>query len=250
MSTLQGLLDSLPAHGPTLPLFLRDDDAGWCDARLLQLLDTTAEAGAPIDLAVIPGALTPGLAATLRRRHDAAPGLLGLHQHGCRHDNHEAEGRRCEFGMARDAAQQRDDLVLGRDLLQQQFGDRLDGLFTPPWNRCAPHTPNVLAMLGYAGLSRDRSAPAQNALPELPVDVDWTRHHRSGGAAAVEDALAAALRARLGDGQPMGLMLHHAVMDNDEFALLAHLLRRLAAHPRLQWQPMRGLLPQAVAAQD
>lgn len=265
---LHTLLDSLPADGPALPLFLRDDDAGWGDDRLLQLLDTTAAAGVAIDLAAIPAAMTPGLAAQLRRRLDATPGLLGLHQHGCTHDNHEPTGRKCEFGPARDTAMQRADLQQGRQRLQQQFGHRLDAFFTPPWNRCAPHTPALLAGLGYAALSRDRTAPPQAALPELPVDVDWTRHHRAGGAAAVGDALCTALRARLaapenappggtarhgGMGQDaaapdrtprhaLGLMLHHAVMDGAEFRLLGDLLRRLAGHPRLRCLPMRALL--------
>jgi hypothetical protein len=252
---LHRLLDALPARDTPLPLFLRDDDAGWADERLLQLIDTTAAAGVPLDLAAIPAAVTPGLAATLCRHLDAEPALLGLHQHGCHHLSHEPEApgaRKCEFGPARAPDAQRADLLHGRSLLLQHFGARVDPLFTPPWNRCAAFTPALLAELGFVALSRDRGAPAQADLPELPVDVDWSCHHRAGGAAAVADALAAALQARAADGQPLGLMLHHAVMDEAEFALLGRLLRRLAAHPGLRWQPMRALRasagrPQALA---
>jgi hypothetical protein len=161
--------------------------------------------------------------------------------------NHQAEGRNAEFGDALAPAEQRDALQRGRERLQQLFGARLLPIFTPPWNRCAPCTPGLLAELGYAALSRDRGAVSQQALPELPVDVDWSRHHRHAGAAGVIAALANALRARSADGQPLGLMLHHAAMEPAERALLEHLLHTLAAHPKLRWSSMAALLP-AVSA--
>ena len=52
LSPVIALLDALARRRSTL--FLRDDDAGWDDARLLALLDTMARAGVPIDLAVDP----------------------------------------------------------------------------------------------------------------------------------------------------------------------------------------------------
>jgi hypothetical protein len=242
LSPVLALLDERDANTP-INCFIRDDDAGWDDARQLALLDATAAAGVPIDLAAIPQAVGDALARELAERIDRDRGLLGVHQHGFAHDNHETEGRKCEFGAARTAAAQQLDLQHGRARLQQQLGDRLDPIFTPPWNRCTPFTPDLLAQLGYAALSRDRTAPAQSALPELPVDLDWCKHHRTGGPAAAVQAWAQALRTRLDDGQPFGLMLHHAAMQDDEFALLQRWLARLAQHPRLRWQPMRALLP-------
>ena len=66
---------------------------------------------------------------------------------------------------------------------------------------------------------------------------------RAGGADAVAQALGAALRARAADGAPLGLMLHHAAMDDDERRALRDLLAAAASHPRLRWHPMRALLP-------
>ena len=242
LSPVIELLDTLDMP---IDAFVRDDDAGWDDARLLVLLDTMAHAGVPIDLAAIPLAVSDPLAAELNARIDAAPGAVGVHQHGCAHANHQAEGRKCEFGPARDAQAQQHDLRGGRLLLQHFFGERLQPIFTPPWNRCAAHTPALLAGMGFAALSRDRGAPAQQALPELPVDIDWSRQWREGGAAAAARALAQALRERAADGAPLGLMLHHAVMSPDELALLGGWLWRLARHGRLRWQPMAALLPVA-----
>ena len=252
---LTPVLVALDAASAPLDIFLRDDDAGWNDARLIALLDVAARAGVVIDLAVIPLALGDALAQELRTRIDAAPGRVGVHQHGYAHVNHQGEGRSGEFGAARDVNAQRQDVLRGRARLQQHFDDRLDAIFTPPWNRCAPGTPLLLAELGYAALSRDRGATAQSALPELPVDVDWCKHYRAGGPAAIAKALALAISQRNADGQPLGLMLHHAAMNggdngnngnsgnDEELALLEAWLVALSRHPRLRWCSMRSLQP-------
>lgn len=247
---LAPVLQALDRATAPLDAFIRDDDAGWDDARLFTLVDTTAQAGACLDLAAIPQAMSAPLAATLIARLDALPGRLGLHQHGFAHLNHEPAGRKCEFGATRIAAAQHHDLVAGRDRLQQHFGHHLQPIFTPPWNRCAPHTPLLLATLGFVALSRDRGAPTQAALPELSVDVDWSRHLREGGREAAAAALAAAVLARAADGAPLGLMLHHATMDADAFADLGALLHALSRHGALRWHPMAALLPATVTPED
>jgi hypothetical protein len=240
---LMPVLDALPG---TVQVFVRDDDAGWDDDKLLALVDVTQRAGVPIDLAAIPAAVGAGLAAELCARIDASPTLVAVHQHGLQHANHEAEGRKCEFGGARSEAAQAQDLAQGRALLTGLFGQRLQPWFTPPWNRCSAATPGLLARLGFQALSRDRGAkPRQDALPELPVDVDWSRHWREGEQGAVARALVQALHARAADGAPLGLMLHHAAMAHEELRCLAALLAFAAPHPRLRWCGMGELLRSA-----
>ena len=237
---------ALDAASVPLDIFLRNDDAGWNDERLMALLDVAARAGVAIDLAAIPTAVGDALAHELRVRIDAAHGRVGVHQHGYAHTNHQTQTRACEFGPERDMAAQRQDLLLGRARLQQHFGDRLDAIFTPPWNRCASGTPPLLAELGYTALSRDRGATAQRALPELPIDVDWSKHHRAGGPQAIAKTLARVIGERSADGQPLGLMLHHAQMVDGELALLEGWLDVLANHPRAHWRSMRSLQPASV----
>jgi len=232
---------------PTLPTrvdcFIRDDDAGWDDGRLFELLDVTERCGVPIDLAAIPCAVSESLARELGARIAASPALIGVHQHGHAHHNHEHEGRKCEFGASRGAQAQCEDLAHGQTLLREHFGAHLQPIFTPPWNRCTESTPTLLAALGFQALSRDRGAkPRQAALPEIAVDVDWSRHWRDDGASAVAAAFARALRERAADGQPLGLMLHHAVMNQDERSLLIELLLATSGHPNLRWRSMRELL--------
>ena len=45
-----------------------------------------------------------------------------MHQHGYAHVNHEPEGRKCQFGASRSAAEQSDDIAAGRELLGSQAG--------------------------------------------------------------------------------------------------------------------------------
>lgn len=248
--TLSPVLRALDARTQPLSFFLRDDDAGWNDTSLFALLDVTAQAGVPIDLAVIPQATGPKLAGQLCERIDATPQLLGVHQHGNSHDNHEGVGRRCEFGASRDIFAQRNDLRQGRGRLQALLGHRLDDIFTPPWNRCAPYTPGLLAEVGIQVLSRDRTAPAQQALPELNVDVDWCKHSRGGqaDAGAIAQALLDVVQARAGSTVPLGLMLHHAQMDEAELALLRRWLPALRAHPMLRCRLMREVLAERAPA--
>lgn len=240
-TALNRLQEALAARSAPLPFFVRDDDAGWADERLLALLNMMQAAQVPLDLAVIPVALGTPLAVELRQRQ--AAGEVGLHQHGLAHLNHEPEGRRCEFGAARSADQQRADLLQGRALLHTRLGEHLDPILTPPWNRVAPFTPALLAELGFAALSRDATAPAQQALPELRVHLDWSRWVREGlGAAAAVQALAAALARHPEDGSPFGLMLHHAVMDDAELQALQQALALLRSHPLVHCQRMRQAL--------
>lgn len=252
LDTLHAALDAAPAP---VQFFLRDDDGGWDDARLFALLDSTGRAGVPIDVAMIPCASSDALAASLALRLRAAPELIGVHQHGFAHVNHEATGRKCEFGSARGIDAQRDDLAAGRERLRAWFGHTLDAIFTPPWNRCSPATPALLAELGFRALSRDRprgSDPvAQRWLPEIAVDVDWSKQLRLAAQQGEDDALPriahelARCIADHGARSPIGVMLHHADMPDEHLARLEDLLRAVKAHPRARWLPMRELVPVA-----
>jgi hypothetical protein len=242
---LNAVTAALDAARLPVCFFVRDDDGGWDDARLFALLDCTDRAGVPIDLALIPQASGTVLARELNARIDAAPGRVSVHQHGFAHCNHEALGRKCEFGLSRAADAQRRDLTAGRERLGALFDGRLDAIFTPPWNRCSAVTPPLLAELGFAALSRSRAAqPVQHTLPELGVSVDWCKQVRA-AAARREDRgnrIAFELAEAIGDGGAVGLMLHHAEMDESELALLGSLIAELRSHPRARWSSMRDVL--------
>jgi len=229
----------LDARDTPLEFFIRDDDAGWADDRLFALLDGCDARGLPIDLAVIPAAVQTSLAWNLIDRIEAgAP--LGLHQHGFSHTNHEAKGRQCEFGSSRPVEAQQRDIEIGRRLLLEHFGPHVDSIFTPPWNRCTSATGACLRACGIAALSRDHTAVRLGIkdLVEIPVTIDWFAQRRGTRLTSGEWACAMALAVQDATG-PLGLMLHHAVMNDTELRACEMLLDIVACHPQVRARRMR-----------
>jgi hypothetical protein len=247
---LQRVLDD--ARAP-VTFFFRDDDAGWDTLRLRALLDLYARYELPLDLAVIPTALSTPLIRDLERRMTRGM-ALGLHQHGHAHVNHEITGRKCEFGPSRKAVDQYTDIESGKRLLTECFGEHVDPIFTPPWNRCTQVTVVSLCALGFRALSRDAGAEEVDLLEliELPVSIDWcSRAERRLSLDELGQRLAH-VAARPG---PVGIMLHHAVMDERSLRDVEALLAFLATHPKARCVRMRELSaiatsPRVVAAQS
>lgn len=240
---------ALDARTSPVRVFCRDDDAGWDDARLTPLLDRCADAGAPIDLAVIPAELDDARAEWLLARRDAYPCRLGLHQHGWAHVNHEGAGRKCEFGAARSLAALRADVERGRDAMVRAFGRACDPIFTPPWNRCVPGLGPILTALGITVLSRDVTAPplVTPGLRECPVHVDWSR--RRPGASPDPGAVAETCAAALRTGPVVGLLFHHAAMEIADVRRVGELLDELSRHDCVRMVPlMAASLPPAGAS--
>jgi peptidoglycan/xylan/chitin deacetylase (PgdA/CDA1 family) len=224
---LEPVCDALEERDSPVTLFFRDDDAGWRTDRLRALLDLFAEFALPVDLAVIPAALDRGLADELAERP------IGLHQHGFAHLNHEPAGRKFEFGPSRAPGSQRQDIDAGARRLEQLLGDRVDPIFTPPWNRCTADTGRCLVELGFAALSREHRAEPLDlpGLREVSIHADWCKADR-------EQRLAAAIEA----GGPTGVMFHHAEMDAAERARASELLSLLAGHRNVRASPMIDLV--------
>lgn len=226
LDPVRAALDGAPRP---CPVFFRDDDAGWDDRALFALLDRFVARGLPVDVAVIPAEVTPGLVRGLKGRIRSS--RVRVHQHGFAHLDHQSTGRRCEFGSSRGRAAQAADVAGGRDVLLDAFGTVLDPVFTPPWNRCTAVTGEVLTDHGIRVLSRDSSARplGVRGLDEVPVTVDW--FGRSRGVPWTRDELGARIAACVRGGGPVGVMLHHAVTDDGERARVDGLLELLATHP-------------------
>jgi peptidoglycan/xylan/chitin deacetylase (PgdA/CDA1 family) len=227
LDPVRAALDDSPAP---CAFFFRDDDAGWGDVRLFALLDVFDTHAVPVDVAVIPTEVTPVLAQRLGAR--ARSGGVRLHQHGYAHVNHETTGRKHEFGPSRDVAAQTADVARGRRVLRDAFGELVDDVFTPPWNRCTPTTGEVLRDQGISILSRDVTAPMldQADLLELPITIDWFGHHK--GQRWSRGDLAARIAGDISTGGPVGVMLHHGVTDAAELSAIEGLVGLVGSHPR------------------
>lgn len=240
---LDALRHALDAAPSPVAFFFRDDDAGWSDGELFELLDLFARHSLPVDVAAIPKMLTSRLAVDLRARIEAEPGRVAIHQHGFAHRNHEPEGhRKCEFGEARESRLQQGDIEMGKRMLFDRFGPHVSPIFTPPWNRCTNVTGKGLLRAGFRSLSRDATAQPLNLdrLFELPVTIDWFAK-RKGVRLSLQE-LGAMLAANIGKSIPVGIMFHHALMDKGELQRASELLALLSSHRNAQGDLMERLV--------
>ena len=246
MSWLTSLTETLDGASEPLVFFFRDDDAGWEDARLFELIQLFGEYEVPLDLAVIPRSIGNNTATRLRALVEMFPEEIALHQHGYAHLNHEQNGRKSEFGDSRASDLQLRDIKNGQQLLADLFGTAVDPIFTPPWNRCTPITADCLREAGFIALSRDVTAPHFDLedLAEIPIAIDWfaKRKHVLLTPNQIGDLLAAAAAS----ATPVGVMLHHAVMNDAERERLDQLLKLLSSHSQVRCVSMRELIPSKV----
>ncbi|GLS55299.1 hypothetical protein GCM10007886_34830 [Methylobacterium gregans] len=230
LDRLRVALDARAEAGAPVSVWWRDDDAVAATPALDRLLALSEACDAPLLLAAIPAGIAPSLGPRL----DAAPGVR-LAVHGLSHANHAPPGEKAsEFGPHRPpaalVADAREGLRRAREHLPE---DALLPVFVPPWNRLAPDLAAALPDLGYAGLS---AAPPRQAAPDRPdlvradihIDpIDW----RGTRSLADPERLVDNLVARLGAGDPVGILTHHLAHDAALWAFLEALLPLLFGHP-------------------
>lgn len=174
---------------------------------------------------------------------DRNPGKLSVHQHGYAHLNHEQSGRKCEFGATRSRDSQRADIEAGKYRLKDLFGPTTEPIFTPPWNRCTADTAACLRDAGFELLSRDTTAAPLNAvgLTELPVSIDWFAKRKN--VRLTREEIGSSFSGAASAAAPTGVMLHHAVMNEEERAALRELLQLVSTHSQARCVLMRDFIP-------
>lgn len=237
-------LDRWRALGRTATFWWRDDDAVDATPALDRLLSIAEAVGAPLALAVIPAAATPGLAARLARARDVT-----ILQHGWSHDNRAPDGaKKAELGDDRPVAEVLADLERGRTRLGALFGreGRFEPtLLVPPWNRIGPAVAAALADRDVA-VSRYGGRPA-GARRRLDTHVDpiaWKAPRGGdtrgflGEAAALRLAIDHLAARRLGTAdrdEATGLLTHHRVHDAATWAFAARFAAVIADHSAAAW---------------
>jgi hypothetical protein len=240
---LEAAFEQRQRQAAPLHLFFRDDDVDEDEAPLRRLLQLFLRWKTPINLGVIPGRLTAAGCELLRQSVSTAPPLLELNQHGWQHRNHERAGRKCEFGPSRTFAEQLADIAQGQARMNEAFGSDWFPVFIPPWNRCTEATCQVLDQLGFRGLSRDRgkSLGAGYRFRELPITLDLYRW-RDGAQLRPTEEIVSDLIGQIMQGELIGVMLHHKVMDEEAFAWVATLLQVFKRHTAVQCHTFQQLL--------
>lgn len=211
-------------------LFFRDDDLGWEPAKFARLLTTFARHDQKLNAAAIPDCLTDEmLAESIPYSYQAAP-YLQVVTHGFAHRNHAAEGqKKCEFGVSRERASVREELLAGRERLQGRLENYFP-CFVPPWNRFHESFLDLLPECGYAMLSRETEVAAKSgraAIPEFDVALDL--HTRKDGLRLDGQEIFRALANRQEEGHAVtGVMLHHCKMEEADFEALDLLLKQMS----------------------
>ncbi|MQX37678.1 hypothetical protein [Roseospira navarrensis] len=243
--------------GRTVTLWWRDDDAVAVTDQLDHLAAVSADNAAPVTLAVIPAEAEPALAPWV-----AARPTLNVAQHGLNHANHSTadEPGASEFPASRPLAVRAADLAEGWGRLTALFGsDAPVPMMVAPFNKVGPDLPRVLPSVGLAALSvhgpRASWADAPVAVVNTHVDLlRWKPHAQFIGTdKAVRRLVAALASRRLGrdesgaaqdPNEPVGLLTHHRVHQDDIRVFLADLLPRLR-HPAVRWADARALVAEA-----
>jgi len=222
-------------------LFFRADDVGVPGMQFARMMDLFAKYGVPLSLAIVPAWLTLDRWQYLNGFEKNNPSRWCWYQHGWRHVNYEAEGKKQEFGDARSLSEIKQDLMRGKCRLEQFLAKAFYPVFTPPWNRCSANTLQVLKDLGYAAVSRSRGSKplSPGGLPDFYVNVDLhTRKERYPEAGwnnllrEFEQAIAS---------NYCGIMIHHQMMNAAAFDFLKVLLKALKKNPKLQLTHFKDL---------
>jgi hypothetical protein len=253
-------LDRWHAEGRIATLWWRDDDAVAPSRRLNDLFAVAH--GVPLALAVIPALAGSGLADWVE---GVAPASLRILQHGWRHIEHGADGKKSEFPGSRSPTSAGADLAAGRLRLTALFGARALAVLAPPWNRFDQAFFPLLAEAGINAISK--ISPRRTAFPvtgvfEANVHVDLVAWHGGRGfigERAALGGLVAHLQARRRGNadadEPTGILTHHRVQDQATMDFLGRLVGLARDHPAAKWldaeevfAPANGGVPRRVSA--
>ena len=238
---LKELFDAAKQQSQPVRIFFRADDIGRIDHNFILMMQLFADFDMPLCLALVPQWLTADNWQQIRSLVNKES-LFCWHQHGFNHSNHEAVGKKCEFGENRLTKAIRKDILAGKMKLEQLLADSFLPVFTPPWNRCSKAAMQVLQELDFAAVSRSINVQPQApaGLPDLAINIDLHTRKETDPKQAMDNLLAEC-RTALESGC-MGFMLHHQRMNDNAFLFLEHLFKAFLTGENLVPCSFRELL--------
>jgi len=228
--------------GRQADFWLRDDDATIQTPALDRLLSLVNVARVPLALAVIPASTTTDLA-----RYLGALETVSVIQHGYAHINHESKGgKKSEFPETRSLDAVIRDLVRGRSVIVDLFGNQSLPVLAPPWNRISSQAVQSLFNCGISGLSGFKprtSGFAATGVKQINTHIDlisWRdgKVGKAGHKIAAEIAshLAARRTGEVDRNEATGILSHHLAMDETAWNTLAEILNILSTDGRVRWK--------------
>lgn len=208
----------------SVQLFFRDDDFGWEMKKFSRLAGLFADHGHKLNAAAIPDLTNPAAIQAGLPAH--AKNSVQFVVHGFSHQNYQPEGKKSEFGSARNAAEVERELREGIERVGSA-ADNFFPCFVPPWNSIDSRFLPSLSRAGYRMLSRFQKAGNISPLPERSVSLDL--HTRKDGSRLPAESILSALEEARNGGPFLGVMLHHNRMEEADFETLAAVLGALSA---------------------
>ena len=223
-------------------IYFRADDVAVPGRQFDRMLKLFSSYRVPLSLAVVPAWMTHRRWKTIRSNTLRSSSLWCWHQHGWRHANHETGGRKQEFGSARQSPVIKNDLLKGRQRLENILEKHFYPVFTPPWNRCNLNTLGLLKECGYLAVSRDCGALpfAPAALPDFCMHVDL-HTQKVPDPVSGWDRLFKTLKKDISAGR-CGIMLHHQRMNAAAFDFLEVLLTALKKCKKIRLVNFKDLI--------
>lgn len=221
--------------GRKAQLWLRDDDAVKPTDALETLLTLTSASMIPVTIAVVPAFTGEALAARLSNEDGVCVAV-----HGWSHKNFASpDEKKQELGRHRPAEIVHCELRDGYALLERLYPARFIPMLVPPWNRIDRGLVPGLPALGFELLSVYGRAQSNGPLPQLNTHFDIMDWHGTGGGRETADLARELTRhlaeRRAGDDEPVGVLTHHLVHDENAWSFLAGLFALTATHPAVRW---------------
>lgn len=245
-TVVRNSLDSAAGRGRKIPFWWRDDDAIETTSQLDRLTELQTGMALPLTLAVIPEFLAENLAPALYGHTG-----LTIATHGIAHQNHApASEKKQELGGHLGICEAAVGLERARRRVHQAFPRQAIPMLVPPWNRISPTIAAALPDIGFRNLSTYGTASEQPVIPGLTrlnthVDpIDWRGSRSLFDPGTLNQGIAAQIDQRLRDSspEPVGLLTHHLVHDEEIWVWTEELLDILAQHPAVIWPgPQLGI---------
>lgn len=205
-------------------LFWRVDDVEALTPRLLRLLRLFGKYGYPACLQIVPGQLDPDLPRSLQDLRRSLGTRVLVSQHGYTHANHGEAPHEYEFGPTRSRSVQSADILAGRQILANAFGQDFFPAFTPPNNSFDQNTLMVLDQLGYRVLSQEgRRYLGAYSFADFSVNIDALHDYTTLEPTPLK-ALCHRVESLAFPDSVIGIMVHHELMNNQAFHILEELM--------------------------
>jgi len=228
----------------------RDDDATSDTPQLRRLLEVARHRRLVPALAVIPESADGSLVKLL------SAAQCCVWQHGWGHHSYSYG----EFGDGRPMAALKQDALLGQRSLDHTFGpNSWQRVFVPPFHALSVPFKALLPELGYLGLSAGLPlTPRLEHVFEVNAEIDiidWSARRFIGPSSVsklLTEGFAARRQGQLPADEPLGLLTHHLVMQEDAWAFVDELFECLRAEHGVQLVGAYQLFPPpaATTAQD